>query len=208
MPIALINKSSGADNGTSSLIVNSLSVPSGTILIFSVCFRGGTGITLTVPSGWNLIRRGNSTTVLGQASYWKLDTGGEPSSYTWGLTTSQKLSWSLLAFEGVDNITPVDASSVQNNASSTTITAATISTSLVNTMLVGLFGTATGTTIATYTTPLVEQTDESSGGGSATTRTTMSSAIGIQSGIGASGNKTAVGGAAAVKVCLWLWLRT
>lgn len=119
-----------------------ISKPSGTastdilILIFA-CGRtaGGASGTYTSPSGWSAIsthfnQTGGGGTSVDLAGFWSLG-----SNANLGFTKSGTVDfggWICLAFTGVDNTTPIDATGTTNNntgASSLTTNAVTIATS-------------------------------------------------------------------------------
>ncbi len=176
-----------------------IGMPTGTveddIMVAALTIRGGTGTTITtVPTDWTLLDiKRNSTTVLTQVMYWKKAAAGESGSYTWNFT-SNKASGVLLSYANVDPTSPIGTSSGQVNASSGTYTAPSVSTTVSNEMLVGFFGVATGTTISSATMTIRGQ-DASTGAG-AGSRTTTAGADLIIPSAGATGAKTATGGAA------------
>ncbi len=116
------------------------------LLIAAIAVRGGSGLVITPPAGWTLIRRDNSTSSVAQAIYQHLVPAApaEPSSYTWGFSNSNDAAGGILAYVGASTAAPVDASSGQGNASSTTITApsATIPANHGADLLIGLFSIA------------------------------------------------------------------
>jgi hypothetical protein len=82
-----------------------------------------------------------------QAIYVRVAGGSEPASYTFTLSSAQSAAGGIAAYIGVNTATPVDAHGGQVNASSTSITAPTISTTVAGDRLVGFFGTASLTTV-------------------------------------------------------------
>ena len=83
-----------------------------------------------------------------QAIYVRLATDTESNTYTWSFSSAQPAAGGIVAYGGVDRSSPVDVASGLANASSTSITAPSISTTIGNTRLVSLFGTAINAAIS------------------------------------------------------------
>jgi hypothetical protein len=203
MAIARVTSVGAGNIGATTVVLNPAATPAERdLVICCITTRGGSGVSIKWDVAFQQAGLTNptvdSTTVLRQAIYWRWAGANEPTSYTATLSSSQKASGSCIVYSGVDMAQPFDVSSGQANASSTTITAAGITVATANCWLVGFFGTATGDTISTYTSPLAELTDAPSTSGAANLRTTTSGADsnGTVS-TGATGNKTAVAALAA-----------
>jgi MSHA biogenesis protein MshQ len=200
-PIVLRNVASVNNGGgsTSLTISKPADVVTNDVMLAQITVRGGTGVTITAPSGWAQIRRENSGTTLAQAIYWKLAGASEPASYAWTFSATQKASGGIAAYSGVSTSTPINAHGGQANASSTSVTAPSITPTAAGARLVGFFGTATGTT---FTSPgsMTERWDTASTGGSAGTRTTSEGADQTLGVTGATGTRVATAGATAVNI--------
>ncbi|KKT72903.1 MAG: Glucan endo-1,3-beta-D-glucosidase [Microgenomates group bacterium GW2011_GWA2_44_7] len=144
-------------------------------------------ISVTPPTGWRLIRRDNTTSSMAEALYYKIASGTEPSNYKWNFSSSQKASGGILAYTGVDNSSPIEASSGQYNDSTSTVTAPSITTTTANDRLLFFAAATSRTTISTPTGMtqqwIVNTSDTTS---KVADRTLMST--------GATGNITAVEG--------------
>lgn len=128
-----------------------------------VGWAGGTGVGITPPAGWTLIRRVDSTTVVGQATYYRVIDGSEGASYTWTLDTSVQNSGQMDLYRSDANgVLSLDVENGQSNASSANVTAPSITTSVINTMLVFGGGIA-GAVTFTPPTGFTERTDVNSG---------------------------------------------
>lgn len=131
-----IRASSTGDN----LIAKTLVLPkpagvvSGDVLLAAVAARGKASIT--APGGWSLVRMETSGSVLRQAIYVHLAGASEPASYTFNFQSPQSAVGGILAYAGVDPSSPIDVAGGQVNASSTSITAPTVTTTGANRMLV------------------------------------------------------------------------
>ena len=185
---------------TSLTITKPTGVVAGDVMLAQIDVRGGSLVTFsTVPTGWALVTNGriNSTTILAQAVYYKVAGGAEPASYTWGFTNG-RAGGGIAAFRGVDNAAPINASSGQANASSTNIVAPSITTTVANTMLVGLFGTAQSDTI---TPPALHSVGiPSTASGAGPNGATIESAYVTRAAVGATGSRTATSTSAAVNI--------
>src|SRR4029077_2616965 len=108
------------------------------VLLAAISVRGIP--TITPPSGWTLARSDTNGTVMVQSVYWHLAGGSEPANYTF--TFNQPVAsavGAIDAYSGVNTTTRVDVSGGQTNASSTSITAPSVTTTVANDMVVGFF---------------------------------------------------------------------
>jgi fibronectin type 3 domain-containing protein len=157
------NESSGAVNTVSRTIAlratltaqstnTSISVPrpsgvgSGDVLIV-VIERIGTG-TITPPSagGWTEQKTDVSGTSIRQGVFSHVAAASEPTSYSFGLGSTQGAAALISAYVGVDNTTPVDAASGQSG-STAAINATSVSAS-ANGLLIMAAGIGTSATIS------------------------------------------------------------
>lgn len=138
------------------------------VLMALLSIRGGSGVTISsVPSGWTLVNRTNSSTDVALAVYQKTvaDLVGEPSSYSW-MFTSNRVAGVIIAFSGADTTTPVNTSNGQaTSSSSTTIAAPSITPSVANTLLVGIYGVANGNYSLSSSAGMTERTQMGSSAG-------------------------------------------
>ena len=183
-------------------------VAAGDVMVASVDVRGGP--TISAPAGWTLVRRdtnlSGTTAILSQAAYYKVATASEPASQTWTFSQARAASGGIQAYSGVDQANPIDAHGGQANASSTQVTAPSITTSVANTRLVGLFGTsASATTTIAPPGGMSERGEAAASAG--TTRTTSEGADQTQSTAGATGSRVATAAAAQANVGQLIALR-
>jgi RHS repeat-associated protein len=127
--------------------------PAGTttndVLLAMVSVRGAP--VMTPPAGWTLVRADTNGTVMMQSLYQRVAGGSEPASYTFSFDREVAAAIGVVAaYSGVDTTAPVDVSGGQTNASSASVTAPSITTSVANTVVVGFFGTGND---ATFTPP-------------------------------------------------------
>ena len=137
---------SSAANATT----NSVNIPrpaglvAGDAMLATIATRGGP--TITPPAGWTLVRQDVSGTTMRQAVFVRIAGASEPTTYVFTLSSSQSAAGGIVAYSGVDPTGPIDAHGGGVNASSTSITAPSITTTGPGAMLVGLFGIAQLTT--------------------------------------------------------------
>ena len=148
-----IGSASTSGTGGDHITVN---VPSGVtpgdVMIAQVAVRGGSGTTLTAPAGWSLVRRDNNGSNLLQAAYSHVvpTSPAEPASYTWNFSAGNDGTAAIADFVGVSTVSPVEVHNGQSNASSTSITApsVTIASGHNADLLLEMFATATGSAVS------------------------------------------------------------
>ena len=126
------------DQATSLTITKPAGTTNGDVLIAVISARPNT-VTITAPTGFALINRQNNTggSANAVAMYWKLAASGEPANYTWTISANTGNAGGIMAFSGVDNANPINASAGALTAASTTIfSAPSVTTSVTNTMIV------------------------------------------------------------------------
>jgi fibronectin type 3 domain-containing protein len=193
--IAFRAASSGqATNATSLTLTRPSGTTTGDGLLAAIDVRSGT--TITAPAGWALVRSDSSGSTLKQSVYVKVAGAGEPASYAWSFSGSQSAAGSILAYAGVHASSPIAASGGGANPSSTSITAPSVTTGVTDTLLVGLFGTATNATI-TQPSDMAEQAEVAAGGKQ---KLASEAADAYRQAAGATGPRTATASSAAVNI--------
>ncbi len=133
--------------GTTSLTLNTpAGVATGDVMVAHVVVRA-TSTTITPPSGWVLIRRDNTTSSIGVALYYKIASAPEPAGQTFTFSSAEQASGGIAAYSGVNNSSPIDASSGQYNPSTGTITAPSVTTTFSNDQLLFFAADTTATTV-------------------------------------------------------------
>lgn len=121
----------------------SIPVPSGTqagdVMLATLAARPS-GTTFTAPSGWTALAdttQSNDITSR-MATYWRIATSSEPSSYAWGLggPTSTGVVGNMASFSGADESGPIDVSASALTGSGYSHQAPSVTTTVDNTMLV------------------------------------------------------------------------
>lgn len=115
----------------------------------------GADLTITPPSGWNLIGQNTTGTSLTHWTYRKAATASEPADYSW---TTVSRNWTIIiaAYSGVNLTTPIDASANDNEGgvNDATIAHPALTTTVAEDMHVALSAHHSGTTSGTtYTHP-------------------------------------------------------
>lgn len=155
MAIAFRSKSE-AYATSSPLVINK---PAGTVendvLIASRMYYGDDD-TSSPPSGWTLIDYASESTPETDTGhrllvYRKVAGSSEPSTYSWAMGSDQVQSVAIACYSGVDTSAPINAFIVQYNGMSTSMTAASITTTVADTMLV--FAGCAGQSAAFSATP-------------------------------------------------------
>jgi RHS repeat-associated protein len=185
-------------SGASTLVLNR---PTGTVagdqLLAQVTVAGGTGVTVTAPTGWNEISSQSNGTSVREVLYARAAVAGDPTNWTWTLSTMQKASGAIVAYSGVDiaSAPPVASSLV----SGTSLVAPSATSTSDGSLVLSVFGSKTGTTI----TPPVgstERWDVATSGGNAGTRTTSEGSDALQATAGPTGPRTATAAASVTGV--------
>jgi len=195
------NSGNNAGGGTTVTVSFPAGLATGDMMAMTVTVRGGTGTTITDPSGWNLLgSQVNSTTVLAQKIYWKIATSGDVSAGNVVITiTSNKASGVCVKVPDVEGVAP--QSDMQANGSSTSVTAPTLTPKRLGAVSIYGGGVATGTTFTpptNWTEPA--SADTASTGGSATTRTTTEEAYRVLASLSATGTVVGTAASGAVNV--------
>lgn len=143
----------------------SISRPSGTssgdVMLAQITFDDGSSVaTINVPNGWTMVRRTDNGSLLGQAIYYKVATGSEPNSYTWGFQTGGGADYptvaagGIITYSGVSTSSPFDpvASSptigTGATGNSATLTATGVDPNTSPTKVVAFFGHEDDTSIS------------------------------------------------------------
>jgi hypothetical protein len=143
---------SGANTGSGATSIT-FAKPSGVatndVMLVQIVANGAAGNVYTPPTGWNLIRRDNTSVLIGDALYYKVATASEPASYTFGFSSLQPASGGIVAYGGVDTTNPIDAHSGSVNLNvGPPLTAKTVTTTTPNDMIL-FFGAVTSKTTVT-----------------------------------------------------------
>ena len=201
MAVAFLAAGTFVANATSSSTLT-LIAPAGvaaTDVVLACIYEDGNG-AITAPTGWTLANGTNDTTVMRAAVYWAL---GTVASYVFSGFVGNGQEGFTLAYTGVNNTTPMDATAVgQANASSATITAPSITTVTANAMLVGLFGVHS---VSTFTA--VFGTIRQNGNAAGDLGASAAGADALQATAGASGTKTETASVAATNIGILAALR-
>ena len=100
---SIVQTASGQNGGGATTL--DLTFTSGTtagnFLVAAIAVRGGSGVTITPPTGWSLVRRIDNGTTISLAVYSKRDFTGLP-TFTWTFSSTQKASGGIREVANVD----------------------------------------------------------------------------------------------------------
>jgi hypothetical protein len=169
--ITLRGVATGSTNAASNQLTLPLpvSVQANDLLIAEVSVRGGGGLIVTAPAGWTLVRRDNSSTSVAQGIYRRVVPSplSEPPNYTWKFNNANDAAGGILAYVGASASVPVDASNGQGNASSTVITAPSVTVPGGDTsdLLLSLFSIANSSAVTAPAGTTARWSFHATGGG-------------------------------------------
>jgi hypothetical protein len=177
---------------TSLTIARPAGVAANDVLVAQVTLKGVVAAITApaAPNDWTLLDLRSSGTAgaqITQAIYWRLAGGAEPANYTWSWTGTRVARGAIGAYRGVEPTAPIDAWGAQVTNNNATITAPSINTTTVDTLLVAVFGSSRA---STHSTPggMTERYDLNAGAGTA--GVTISAATQARAATGATGART------------------
>jgi len=134
---------------------------SGNLLVAGITVGGGSGTTVTAPSGWTLVRPRTDGTNVSLLTYYKVAGSSEPATYSWNLSPSVRASGGIIRYTGVNTASPINTSNSLTGSDTTSpyrVTTPSVTTTTNQTALVGFYGIGAA---ATYTASsgLTEQFD-------------------------------------------------
>ena len=192
--LAVIGFRDSATNVVNTASSISVARPTGTlendVMVAAIAVRGGTGTTITAPAGWTLILRTDNGTTLSVATYRRLagTAAADPGPYAWGFNSSIRATGAINSYSGVHGTTPVNISG-GGTGSSASVVAPSVTTTVANTRLVGVFSRADGGTSFALPAGHTERNDvATAAGGNGAATATGDEAIAA---IGATGTRTA-----------------
>lgn len=114
------SSSTASATSTTSLTLGRPSgVVAGDVLLARLINRNQVGAAVTAPAGWTFLRSDESASQLKAWVYYKVASGSEPASYTFGIVPPEgarnNVAGSISAFSGVDAANPIDTHSGQKN---------------------------------------------------------------------------------------------
>lgn len=136
----------------SSLTINTASgFQSNDILIACISVSGGSGASITAPSGWALIGGTNETTDILTRAYWRQATGYELASYAWTFDTTRQASGVMVAYFGAYPYMPRTFTTAINSAASTTTASGTGNSTYETGLSIQVFGAYNTSSATTMT---------------------------------------------------------
>ena len=140
-----------SDSATGSSSPATANKPSGTVdgdlLVVGLMLDKGSDVSITPPSGWTLIRRTDSGSNNGMATYYKVAGASEPADYDFGLSGGSSWAIGISRINGFDTSDPVDVSQGDTGGSGD-VDAPSVTTTVSNTLVLAFYTNKKG---ATYT---------------------------------------------------------
>jgi len=112
--------------GTGAVAASSLAIgrPAGTVpgdvMVAALVVDGGSGVTVTAPTGWVLARSQVQGTSVRTSVFTKVAGSAEPASYTFSFSAARKAVGSISGYGGVDPVSPVEVSAGSGSATAVT----------------------------------------------------------------------------------------
>lgn len=157
----------------------------GDVLVACLALNGGGVSSSGVPAGWTLIATATGVANPHVFGYYHVAGSAEPSSFTWGLSSSVANGAGIARYSGVRAASPIDAAATTaSGASATTGTLPGLTTATPGAMLVGCMGINSSST-AVLIDPPSGMTEAWDIGGKR-----QELADHVQAGAGPSGSKT------------------
>lgn len=166
----------------------------GDLVLAAILVAGGSGVTITPPSGWQSVTAINDGTAARLEVFRHRFTDETILTPEFTFSGSAACVTQVAAYGGVDHLLPIDISGAQANASSTSAVAPSVTTTKTNAHLVAFWGAATGARTATPPASWTERADTQ---GAALA---LSVADLVQTTPAASGTKTATLSGAATNI--------
>ena len=182
--------------GTSQACNTPPGVLDGHVMLTVVVWRSNSA-TLTAPGGWMEVLTDPHSGGALQMSIWRRVASSEPASYTWSISSAFNIAIACGAWSGRDTTTPINASGSQENASSTSITAPSITTNVDGCDIV-YAGCRQGSSGFTPDAAFTERSDH--GSTDAGSNVAMETADRVQATLGATGTATATHAGAALNI--------
>ena len=133
----------------SAMVLNVPTSSADDLLLATMVYEKGSDVIVTPPAGWNLISINAPDANIGMATYWRINNGSEPASYSWGYDQSVKTGGSMSAYSGVNTSSPIDITADSPGGASGDPVAPDVLTTQADTMVIALYGIKKNTTIAT-----------------------------------------------------------
>jgi IPT/TIG domain/Putative Flp pilus-assembly TadE/G-like len=176
------------------------------------------GVNIARPNGWNLVRRTDNGATLGQSIFYKVATGSEPNSYTWGFRNAGGTSISTEAAGGIvtyanidtsDPFEPADADGsigTGNSNTGTNLSATGVNTGAGGKQVLVFFGVENDQSISEPSS-MTEQYENQVNNGTGLADLTVSFDDDPMSGSGPTNNRTATSSPSAAWIANLLVLR-
>ena len=139
----------------------------GNLLTAIVTVRGGSGTTITPPSGgWTLATRANNTTTISTAIYYIANATSQSGTSSWGISPSARATLTLAEYSGAATSSVLDQVATSTGSSSTGSSGTTPTTIQTNEVAIaGISANNSGRTFSAQTNSFTAVSSVNSGGG-------------------------------------------
>jgi MSHA biogenesis protein MshQ len=189
----------GANTQTTASIARPAGATVGSFLIVQLAVRTA-ATTITAPAGWTLLRRDTSGATLSSAIYYKFYAAGDATPIAFTLGTASRYVIGILAYDGVDPTNPIDANAGRTNASSTTLTAPSVTETENNDQEIWFYSHARSGNINTPPSDGATRYRDVSTNGTATNNVAILAADNAQTTATTTGTSTATHASAAINI--------
>ncbi len=186
--------SSGGAAASSVTVGVPADVVAGDLLLAAIVVEGGSGVTITAPSGWTQVQTVTNSTAVRTSLYRHAYVAGE-TGYTFTLSTAKRVAASVVGYKGVSAATPIDVSATTTTGSATSHVAPSVTATGGYRTVVAIAGVAANTTFTPATSGLLERGDVATSGTGAVSVTVADRAVTAS---GATGTSTVTSAAAGV----------
>jgi hypothetical protein len=177
-------------------------VQTGDVMLAAITVRSSAKIA--PPAAFTQVRASVTGSDLRQAVYVSVAGATVPGSWRFGLNAKSVVAGAIAAYSGVNTASPVETTGARKNASSTSIIAPSVTSTVPGSMLVGVFGIATNATMTPAAT-MTELADIKTGKGPK--KVALELADETLDVPGATGQRAATASAAAVNIGTVIVLR-
>ncbi len=189
---ASVVSNNGAAGGSSITLAMPAGVAPRDLLVAQIAARGGGLMTISTPPGWTQALTSSDSFWLRQSTFYRIAAVGEPTSVTFsfgGVAPSEQAVGGISAYYGMKAASVVDRfATAASNGTSTSASAAAITTQAAGSLVLTELAAATGTTFSTPS-GMTERFDAQSAAVTATDRASVASDSVVQAAAGSTGAK-------------------
>jgi hypothetical protein len=166
--ISRVQSKTAGRNGSTISATWTSATTTGNLLVAIISFRGGSGVTVTPPAGigWVAAVRANNSTTVSTAIYYKVNANSQSGASTWGLSSSQRATLTLIEYAGAATSAVLDMSATTTGTGVTGNSGTTPTTTQADEVAVaGISANNAGRTFSAQSNAFTEVSEINSGGG-------------------------------------------